>query len=131
MLYEVITQIAYQIKMDIFEGRLLPGTNLREVSLAERFGVSRGPVRDALKSLAKEGFLNAVPNIGVSVAAPPSPEVLGRILQMRVSLETFSLEKVIGTFTGEDCEKFQLALAGMLRCAKEGNVREFRDYDMS
>ncbi|MGO4610998.1 GntR family transcriptional regulator, partial [Variovorax sp. 2RAF20] len=48
------TKVASQILMAIRSGELTPGSHLKEVELAERFGVSRSPIRGALVYLAQE-----------------------------------------------------------------------------
>ena len=55
-------QIAEHIRSDIFSGKLDEGEQLRETPLAERFGVSRGPIRDVLLQLSQEGLLISKPN---------------------------------------------------------------------
>lgn len=60
-------QIAEAIARDVIEGRLAAGTRLGEEELAERFGVSRSPVRDALKILDRERFVIAAPRRKVTV----------------------------------------------------------------
>jgi DNA-binding GntR family transcriptional regulator len=59
-------QITDRLREDIFSGRLAEGERLQEAKLAERFGVSRGPIREALAQLTQEGLLEAKPNRGVS-----------------------------------------------------------------
>ncbi len=53
----------------IVEGELLPGTHIPESSLCERFGISRTPLREALKVLGSEGLVTLLPNRGAVVAA--------------------------------------------------------------
>lgn len=53
----------------IVEGELTPGERVPERALCERFGVSRTPLREALKVLASEGFLHLLPNRGATVTA--------------------------------------------------------------
>jgi len=53
----------------IVEGELLPGTHIPESSLCERFGISRTPLREALKVLGSEGMVTLLPNRGAVVAA--------------------------------------------------------------
>lgn len=57
------------IKGDIASGHYAPGQHLREEQLARRFGVSRTPVREALRRLDAEGWVDARPNYGVRVKA--------------------------------------------------------------
>jgi DNA-binding GntR family transcriptional regulator len=62
------------IRRDIVAGDLLPGTRVTEAFLAERYGVSRVPVREALRGLEGEGFVVSQPNVGSRIAAIPFDE---------------------------------------------------------
>jgi DNA-binding GntR family transcriptional regulator len=62
------------IRRDIVAGDLLPGTRVTEAFLAERYGVSRMPVREALRGLEGEGFVVSQPNVGSRIAAIPFDE---------------------------------------------------------
>ena len=53
----------------IVEGELAPGAHIPERTLCERFGISRTPLREALKALGSEGLVNLLPNRGAVVAA--------------------------------------------------------------
>ncbi|MGE0222507.1 MAG: GntR family transcriptional regulator [Acetobacteraceae bacterium] len=64
-----------QIADDILGGQLQPGTPLDEVSLAQRFGVSRTPVREALRALAASGLVEVQPHRGAIVTRPSAQEV--------------------------------------------------------
>lgn len=61
----------------IAEGSLHPGDRLNEAHLAERFGISRGPVREAAKELEGQGFLVSRPNQGFYVAHFTPAEIAG------------------------------------------------------
>lgn len=62
------------LRRDIVAGRLPPATRLTEQSLARRHGVSRVPVREALRALAAEGFVESRPHAGSRVASIPFDE---------------------------------------------------------
>lgn len=70
----------------ILDGGLRPGTRLGEVELAERLGVSRTPVREALTRLAAEGLVEIAPNRGARVATWTAAELEG-VFDLRASLE--------------------------------------------
>jgi DNA-binding GntR family transcriptional regulator len=59
--------IADQIRASILDGHIAPGTQLAEVQLAQRLGVSRGPLREAMQRLVQEGLLRAERHRGVFV----------------------------------------------------------------
>ena len=70
----------------ILDGDLRPGTRIGEVELAERLGVSRTPVREALSRLAAEGLVEVAPNRGARVATWTVAELEG-VFDLRASLE--------------------------------------------
>lgn len=74
-----------QLRNEILNGTLLPGTQLKEVQLANRFGVSRTPVRDALSRLEDLGLAERV-NRGLEVRGL-DPEQVIQVYDMRILLE--------------------------------------------
>lgn len=90
-------QIADDIRRSILGGELPAGQPLHEAPLAARYGVSRGPVRDALLSLAREGLLDSRPNVGARVSAPPPPWQREIIVRLRRDLETGALARWAGS----------------------------------
>ncbi|WP_126156248.1 GntR family transcriptional regulator [Paracoccus haematequi] len=62
-------EIFEELRESILQGELVPGQHLPETTLAQRYDVSRGPVRDALRLLVDSGLAHLVPNAGVSVRA--------------------------------------------------------------
>lgn len=71
---------------DIATGRIKPGARLDEVSLAERFGVSRTPVREALQQLAAVGLVEIRPYRG-AVVSSPDPRRLMEMFEVMAELE--------------------------------------------
>ena len=70
--------ISEKLETEIVEGILPPGTRLEEPALAERFGVSRTPVREALQRLSASGLVELKPRRGTQVLNPS----IGRIVEM-------------------------------------------------
>jgi DNA-binding GntR family transcriptional regulator len=79
-------QVIVQLRQMIIRGDLLPSTALSETSLAEEFGVSRTPIREALKQLQTEGLVEVRPRVGTFVAAPSRRDIT-ELFQMRELLE--------------------------------------------
>jgi DNA-binding GntR family transcriptional regulator len=66
-----------QLADDIVRGALAPGQTLDEMELARRFGVSRTPVREAIRQLAASGLVETRPHRGAVVARPSHERILG------------------------------------------------------
>lgn len=85
-------QIADQIRSDIIGGDLAPGTKLNEQALAQRFGVSRGPIRDVLLQLAQEGLVISKNNVGSFVNSQLSPELQSLMIDIRRRIEEHAMK---------------------------------------
>ena len=98
-------QIVDRIRDQVVAGDFEPGQPLREVELAERFGVSRGPIREAFLRLAQEGILLAYePNRGVTVSPPPKPENREVVVSLRRQLETTVAKRGLRKLEAEDID---------------------------
>jgi DNA-binding GntR family transcriptional regulator len=91
-------QIADTLRDDILDGRLQPGTLLQQEALAERFGVSRIPVRDALQRLSADQLAQLVPGRGARVTRLPAPDLV-EVFSLRILLETDCLSRAIARAT--------------------------------
>jgi len=101
--------LAYsEIRRLIILKELKPGQRLSENALSRKIGVSRTPVREALRRLATEGWLTLVPDTGVWVASPTRREILNAY-EFRSKLETWGVEMAMPNITPlvitklEDC----------------------------
>ena len=81
-------EIREQLIEDILSGRLPPGTRIVETRLAQQFGVSQAPVREALRDLAVFGFVVSSPFRGTQVRQI-SPAELLEIYPIRAALEAW------------------------------------------
>ncbi|MGI5500542.1 GntR family transcriptional regulator [Lentzea sp. CA-135723] len=88
------TEVADVIREAIFEGTYAPGAALREVELAEVLEVSRGPVRDALKELEREGLVHTEWHKGSTVAQLSAKDV-AELDSLRGALEVLAVERVV------------------------------------
>src|SRR4051812_42245246 len=78
--------VTAELRRLILAGVLKPGERLVEDRLAERLGVSRTPVREAIRVLAREGFVEVTPGRGAAVANPPREEA-EELFDVRMALE--------------------------------------------
>jgi DNA-binding GntR family transcriptional regulator len=70
-----VDRVVDELRRALFEGELSPGTPLREIALADRLGVARSTVREAMGTLAAEGLVTRIPNRGVAVAQLTAADV--------------------------------------------------------
>lgn len=78
------------LRQAILKGELAPGERLLEVQLADKLGVSRTPVREAIHKLAQEGLVVLIPRKGAEVASI-SEKSLRDVLEVRLALETLAV----------------------------------------
>ena len=78
----------------IMEGRLDGGARLTEEGLCREFGISRTPVREALRRLAEEGLIEALPRRGYQVCRP-DPEAVEELFACRAMIEPLALKSAI------------------------------------
>jgi GntR family transcriptional regulator, rspAB operon transcriptional repressor len=123
-------QIADQIRSDIISGDMAPNAKLNEQALAERFGVSRGPVRDVLLQLTKEGLLVAKNNCGVSVNSVLKPELQELMIDIRSKIETFAIKSLKGNMGEEDFSALDAILARLQDAFDQENFTEVTKADI-
>ncbi|MBQ4888836.1 MULTISPECIES: GntR family transcriptional regulator [unclassified Shewanella] len=87
-------QIADQLRSDIISGDLAPNTKLNEQELAKRFGLSRGPIRDVILQLTKEGLLISKNNCGASVNSILEPKLQKLMINLRQNIEVYAIENL-------------------------------------
>jgi len=123
-------QIADQIRSDIIAGDMPPNAKLNEVALAERFGVSRGPVRDVLLQLTKEGLLVAKNNCGVSVNSVLSPELQELMMDIRTKIELHALKSLKGKLQDADFAEIDAILDRLQDAFDNEDFTEVTKADM-
>jgi DNA-binding GntR family transcriptional regulator len=93
-------EIALLLEDDIVSGRIEAGSVLRQEQLSERFGVSRTPIREALRRLSAQGLVSFTPNRGVRVRTL-SREELREAFLVRAELEGLATELAVPRMTPE------------------------------
>lgn len=99
-----------RLQDDIVRGHLLPGTKLGETELASRYGVSRGPLREAIRRLESRKLLERVPHVGTRVASLSLPALI-EIYHVREALEGMAARLAAQAMTDEEIA----SLADLLR----------------
>ena len=87
-------QAYLELVRKIMEGRLDGGARLTEEGLCREFGISRTPVREALRRLAEEGLIEALPRRGYQVCRP-DPEAVEELFACRAMIEPLALKSAI------------------------------------
>ncbi|MDT9683770.1 GntR family transcriptional regulator [Streptomyces sp. TRM76323] len=106
------------IRADIVSGVLPRGSRLAEEQLARRYGVSRVPVREALRTLESEGFVVSRRHVGACVAEPTEQDAAD-LLEMRTLLEPLGAARAAQRRT----EAHLKVLRGLVRLGREGARR--------
>lgn len=121
-------QISHKLRVDIISGSIADGTHLSEDSLATRFDVSRGPVRDALRQLESEGLVdNRRKRLYVSFRGQRDIEEL---YSLRESLESMALRLAIEHTSAEGWNEVQQLVDAMAAAAKNNDPEAFDLADM-
>ena len=113
------------IEQEIVNLRIKPNEILSENSLAQRFEVSRTPVRSILQRLQENGFVRIIPGKGTFVE-PIDIEIATQMIYLRTSVETMVLRDFIRTATPTDVESVRYALVKLEEAANgAGNLDAF------
>ena len=115
-------QVTNQIRDELVAGRFEAGTMLREIELANRFGVSRGPVRDAFIQLSHEGFLAYHANRGVMVRQPPKPEDRPFITSIRQQMEAHIIQNGLSEISDDGIQEVKKQLALLKTACEQGEA---------
>lgn len=124
-------QIAEQIRSDIIAGDLAPNTKLNEKELAERFGLSRGPIRDVILQLTKEGLLISKNNCGASVNSVLEPKLQKLMIKLRREIEVFAIEQLKGELTDSDFSDLEAILEQLQDAFERSDYTEVTKIDIS
>lgn len=109
-------QILPHIRRDIVEGRWAPGERLPEPLLCKAFGISRTPLRDALKVLESEGLIELLPHVGAVVTDPTVPDVAEK-MEILAALERLAAERVAETRPAAALAEIRRLHGGMKKAA--------------
>lgn len=116
--------VADEIRMKILNGDMKPGDKIIEQELASEFGISRGPVREALRQLEQEGMVEYSRNVGCSVRHIGMDDIY-EIYYMRANYEMMAVRLHNGSFPKETLEKMEQILEQMKQLHKEEYRRVF------
>lgn len=117
------------LRQAILKGELKPGERLMEIALAEKLGVSRTPIREAMRKLELEGLVVMIPRRGAQVANITEKD-LNDVLEVRIALENVAIEKACTRMSKEDMGRLWLAAKEFERTMAEGNLVRLAEADV-
>ncbi len=123
-------QIVSFLRWSIFSGELPPGDRFSVPVLAEQFGVSPTPVREAVLDLVQQGLVVALPNRGFQVVAP-SMDYLRQAMHVRRLVEIPTMREIARTVSPEALAPVRQLASSIMESAREGDLKSFvlTDYE--
>ncbi len=121
-----LTEHIVEILTDrIIRGEYAPNSFLREIEIAEELGVSRSPLREALRVLSEQGLVDINPGRGASVT-PLTVRAASEFYDIRAHLESHCTTLSVESCTDEQIEYLMNAFAGLQKAERDGNVKSFQ-----
>lgn len=122
--------VSDQLRDEILDGRLAAGTRLVEAELADRFGVSRGPVRDALRELARSGLAVDLPRRGTFVSSLTERD-LSDVYVLRQAIEEAAVRLTVARATEADVVTLFNAVIAAEQAYEAGDLAVAWEADMA
>ena len=124
-----LREIVYEeLKMQILTGKITPGMRMMEVELAESMGVSRTPIREAIKKLEKEGLVIIEPRKG-AYASQISVKDMVDILEVRQDMEGLAAHMAAYRMTPKQMKELESISTAYNKAVEEGNMADMIRYD--
>lgn len=124
-----LREIVYEeLKMQILTGKITPGMRMMEVELAESMGVSRTPIREAIKKLEQEGLVTIEPRKG-AYASQISVKDMVDILEVRQDMEGLAAHMAAYRMTPKQMKELESISIGYNKAVEEGNMADMIKYD--
>lgn len=116
--------VTNRIADEIVSGGLPAGSRLTEVALAERLGVSRSPIREALRNLSREGLVDLIPRRGAQVAHVSSTDAV-HLYECRMLLEPEACRRAVPFLTDADLATLEALLVDMRSADAGAGMSQF------
>lgn len=129
--YLPLRDVVFQtLRTAILKGDLKPGERLMELQLASKLGVSRTPIREAIRMLEQEGLARTIPRKGAEVAGMTEKD-MEDVLQIRCVLEELAARLSCQNITDEEMRELKIAMVAFEEKTREGNVVELAKADVT
>ena len=128
--YLPLRDVVFQtLRAAILKGELKPGERLMELQLAAKLGVSRTPIREAIRMLEQEGLAVTIPRKGAEVAKMTEKD-MEDVLQIRCSLEDLAIRVSCDKITATELQELKVAMEEFEEKTKSDNVVEIAKADV-
>ena len=117
------------LRQAIMRGQLKTGERLMEIQLANKLGVSRTPIREAIRKLELEGLVLMIPRKGAEVAQITEKNMQD-VLEVRKALEELSVQLACERITPEQVEEMKMAAEDFRKVLKSGDVTKIAEADV-
>lgn len=118
------------LRQEILTGKLKPGERLMEIHLANKLGVSRTPIREAIRKLELEGLVIMIPRRGAEVAQI-SWKSLKDVLEVRSALDALAIELACERMGQEELESLYKACESFEEATKTKDTRKIAEADVA
>ena len=127
--HKPLREMVYEeLKAQILTGKIIPGTRLMEIELADNMGVSRTPIREAIRKLEKEGLVVIEPRKG-AYASQISNEDMIAILEVRQNMEGLAAYFAASRINDDEVEILKESFENYNKAVEEGNTVDMIKYD--
>ncbi|KKM09313.1 GntR family transcriptional regulator [Clostridiales bacterium PH28_bin88] len=127
--YKPLREIVFEtLREAIISGRLRPGERMMEVQLAEEMGVSRTPVREAIRKLELEGFVVMIPRKGAYVADISTKDIAD-VFEIRGALESLAAGLAADRIADSELEELERLLVQVSECAEVQDLERLVEVD--
>ncbi|MBO5070401.1 MAG: GntR family transcriptional regulator [Roseburia sp.] len=128
--YLPLRDVVFQtLREAILKGELKPGERLMEVQLAEKLGVSRTPIREAIRMLEQEGLAVTIPRRGAEVAKMTEKD-MEDVLQIREALDELAVSIACEQISLEQLEMLKQAMREFEESTKSGEIKKIAEMDV-
>lgn len=117
------------LRQAILTGELKPGERLMEIHLANRLGVSRTPIREAIRMLELEGLVTMIPRKGAEVSRI-SKQDISDVLEVRASLDALAVRLCCERITEEEIQKLEEAVKSFSEAVDSGDLTAVAQADV-
>ena len=118
------------LRAAIVSGRLVPGDRLKEAELSEKLGISRAPVREALRQLEHEGLVVSLPYRATEVLGISQEEIAEVLVPIRLTLETFAFRRALPLLSGDDLDALGVLVQTMRQAGAIGDLDALAEADV-